>query len=110
MPSVCFETFGIIMIEAFRQGTPVIARRIGPFPEIIDRAGGGLLFEDAERAARLRCSASSSERGLRGAAVTRGLREHLCEYWSESAVVPEYLGADPPRGGEQRAARKLPTR
>jgi len=44
VPSVCFETFGIIIIEAFRQGTPVLARRIGPFPEIIERAGGGLLF------------------------------------------------------------------
>ncbi len=35
VPSVCFETFGIILIEAFQQGTPVIARRIGPFPEIV---------------------------------------------------------------------------
>ncbi len=33
VPSTCFETFGIILIEAFRQGTPVIARRIGPFPD-----------------------------------------------------------------------------
>ena len=41
VPSVCFETFGIILIEAFRQGTPVIARRIGPFPEIVERSGGG---------------------------------------------------------------------
>ena len=35
VPSVCFETFGIILIEAFRRGAPVIARRIGPFPEIV---------------------------------------------------------------------------
>ena len=47
VPSVCFETFGIILIEAFRQGTPVIARRIGPFPEIVERRGGGVLFETA---------------------------------------------------------------
>ena len=40
VPSVCFETFGIILIEAFKQSTPVIARRIGPFPEIVDRAEG----------------------------------------------------------------------
>ena len=37
VPSVCFETFGIVLIEAFRQGSPVLARRIGPFPEIMAR-------------------------------------------------------------------------
>ena len=35
VPSVCFETFGIILIESFRMGTPVIARNIGPFEEIV---------------------------------------------------------------------------
>jgi glycosyltransferase involved in cell wall biosynthesis len=44
VPSVCFETFGIILIEAFKQGTPVIARKIGPFPEIVRSSGGGELF------------------------------------------------------------------
>ncbi|CAN5259502.1 hypothetical protein BH11PSE2_BH11PSE2_09120 [soil metagenome] len=44
VPSVCYETFGIILIEAFRNGTPVIARDIGPFGEIVGE-GGGLLFK-----------------------------------------------------------------
>jgi len=47
VPSLCYETFGIIIIEAFRSGTPVLARRLGPFPEIITK-GGGLLFDAAE--------------------------------------------------------------
>ncbi|MGB7271525.1 MAG: glycosyltransferase family 4 protein, partial [Albidovulum sp.] len=45
VPSVCYETFGIILIESFRLGTPVIARRLGPFPEIVETSGGGRLFE-----------------------------------------------------------------
>ena len=76
VPSVCFETFGIILIEAFRQGTPVIARRIGPFPEIIDRAGGGLLFR-MHRGCWMRCIASSSEPVARRA-FARGLQVHSC--------------------------------
>lgn len=45
VPSVCYETFGIILIESFRIGTPVIARRLGPFPEIVEHADAGALFE-----------------------------------------------------------------
>jgi glycosyltransferase involved in cell wall biosynthesis len=45
VPSVCYETFGIILIESFRLGTPVIARRLGPFPEIVETANAGALFE-----------------------------------------------------------------
>ena len=41
VPSVCYETFGIILIESFRLGTPVIARRLGPFPEIVEKAMSG---------------------------------------------------------------------
>ncbi len=48
VPSVCYETFGIILIESFRLGTPVIARRLGPFPEIVEGADAGALFETEE--------------------------------------------------------------
>lgn len=88
-PSICFETFGIILIEAFRQRTPVIARRLGPFPEIVDACEGGALFETSEELVdameRMRI-----DRGYRescAANAARGFRER----WSESAVVPRYL-------------------
>ena len=48
VPSVCFETFGIVIIEAFREATPVVARDLGPFGEIVNRSGGGLLYSDAD--------------------------------------------------------------
>src|SRR6185295_11789346 len=59
VPSIGFETFGIVILEAFRQRTPVIARRIGPFPEIITQAGSGMLFDGPEelRAALARLQA-----------------------------------------------------
>lgn len=89
VPSVCFETFGIILIEAFRRGTPVIARRIGPFPEIVERAGAGLLFDDAAGllAAMRRLQGDD---GLRTDFATRGF-DSFRRFWSESAVVPRYL-------------------
>jgi glycosyltransferase involved in cell wall biosynthesis len=88
-PSVCFETFGMTLIEAFRQGTPAIARRIGPFPEIVERAGGGELFETtAELRAAMHALQHDRERRDRlGRAALTACRT----YWSESAVLPQYL-------------------
>jgi len=89
VPSVCFETFGIVLIESFRQGTPVIARRLGPFPEIVERAGGGELFWTAGEllAAMRRLQGDPAHRARLSAAGYRAYVDH----WTESAVVPRYL-------------------
>jgi glycosyltransferase involved in cell wall biosynthesis len=89
VPSVCYETFGIILIEAFSHGTPVIARRLGPFPEIVEQSGGGELFESPEELlAAMRRLQSDPEHRRRlsrnGSAAFRGR-------WVESAVIPRYL-------------------
>lgn len=89
VPSVCYETFGIILIEAFRQGTPVIARRIGPFPEIVDTSGGGELFgtRDELVAAMRRLQQDPARRARLAAAGY----DAFVSRWSERAVVPQYL-------------------
>ena len=89
VPSVGYETFGIVIIESFREGTPVIARRRGPFPEILERSGAGHLFDDREElvTALERLASDPDHRrelGRRGA-------EAFLEHWSEEAVVPRYL-------------------
>ena len=49
IPALTYETFGMITLEAFARQTPVIARDIGPLPEVVNESGGGLLFRnDAE--------------------------------------------------------------
>jgi glycosyltransferase involved in cell wall biosynthesis len=89
VPSVCYETFGIILIEAFRQGTPVIARRLGPFPEIVDRAGAGALFETPEdlRVAMDSLLSDDDRRRRLGEAGRAAFERH----WCEDAVIPRYL-------------------
>lgn len=48
--SIWHEPFGLVVIEAFSQGTPVIASRAGALPEIVEEGVTGLFFEpnDAE--------------------------------------------------------------
>jgi glycosyltransferase involved in cell wall biosynthesis len=89
VPSAFFETFGIILIEAFRASTPVIARRIGPLPEIVEECGGGLLFDTTQnlRDAMKRILTDPNEREH----LARSGRRGFLERWSESAVVPRYL-------------------
>lgn len=101
VPSVCFETFGIILIEAFRQGTPVIARRLGPFPELVRQSGGGLLFSSGDElvAAMRTLQGEPSLRAQLSAAGERSFREH----WTERVVVEAYL--DIVRRAAQRRGR-----
>ncbi|MDW4549860.1 glycosyltransferase family 4 protein [Defluviimonas sp. D31] len=88
VPSVCYETFGIILIESFRLGTPVIARRLGPFPEIVEAAGGGALFGTGdELIAAMR--ALQHEPGLR-AAQSRAARHAFETIWREDRVLAAY--------------------
>lgn len=45
MPSIWYETFGRTMAEAFAQGIPVIASRLGTMIELVDNGRNGFLFE-----------------------------------------------------------------
>jgi glycosyltransferase involved in cell wall biosynthesis len=89
-PSLGYETFGAVLIEAFRNRAPVIARRIGPFPEIVEQSGGGLLFstEDELVAAleELQCNHSR-----RQSLAEAGYQATL-SLWSEDVVVNRLLG------------------
>lgn len=45
VPSIWLESFGMINVEAFINGKPVIGSRIGGIPEVVDNDINGLLFE-----------------------------------------------------------------
>ncbi len=67
----------------------MIARRLGPFPQIVETAGGGELFSTTEElvAAMRRLQQDPARRDrLAEAGSAAFLRR-----WSESAVVPQFL-------------------
>jgi glycosyltransferase involved in cell wall biosynthesis len=89
MPSLGYETFGIVLIEAFRYGTPVIARRIGPFPEIVSESNGGLLFstDDELIAAMTALQRDSARRDVYAESAFLACRDR----WSEDVVISRFL-------------------
>lgn len=89
LPTIGFEVFPMVFLEACAAGTPVIVTDVGPLPGLVRESGGGLVYQD--------------EAGL-VAALTRlqgeaGLRAHLGQagqaawraQWSEEAHLEKYF-------------------
>jgi glycosyltransferase involved in cell wall biosynthesis len=89
VPSAGFEVFPLVLLEAFRDATPVIARRLGPLPEVVEAAGGGLLFatRDDLRASVERLAGDADEARRLGASARRSYETR----WSEEAFLGRYL-------------------
>lgn len=45
VPSIFYEPYGLVILESFRDSTPVIASNIGGIPELIEHGYNGILFE-----------------------------------------------------------------
>lgn len=48
IPSHVAETSSLVAMEAFASGTPVVARRVGALPEIVEHGRTGFLVDDVE--------------------------------------------------------------
>jgi hypothetical protein len=58
------EPFGLVAIESMATGTPVIARRAGALPEIVEHGRSGFLVDDLQEAILAVERASSVDRAL----------------------------------------------
>jgi len=73
-PSICFEGFPVVVVEAYATGTPVIASRIGSLAEIVEDGVTGLLVEpgdDIDLANRVRWAVDHPHEMLRMGATAR---------------------------------------
>lgn len=88
LPSICYEVFPMVLLEAFRDGAAVIARNLGPYPEIIEQSQGGLLFTtNQELKEHLSLLSRNAELSARlGAAGRRAFQAR----WSEAVVMDQY--------------------
>ena len=79
----------MVMLEAFREGTPIIARHLGPYPEIIAQSQGGLLFRTQEELKRAmnRLASDDRFRNQLGDAGRRAFQHN----WSETVVLERYF-------------------
>lgn len=89
IPSITYETFGMISIEAFARKTPAIVRDLGALPEAVEDSGGGFVYRsDAELLAAVRKLAASP--GLRAELGEKGYQAFL-KYWCTEAHLARYF-------------------
>lgn len=53
VPSICHETFGLVMLEALQQGTPVYASNYGALPGLIEQTRGGRVFHSVDELGKM---------------------------------------------------------
>lgn len=89
VPSLTYETFGIIIIEAFARKTPVIARDLGALPEVVRDSGGGYVFrrDDELLTAISELAAQPARRRELG---EKGYQAFL-KWWSREAHLKLYF-------------------
>ena len=90
VPSLHYEPFGLVIAEASRLGTPVLALRQGGMVELIEESGGGLTYSsDGELQAAVdgivRNPAWQAELGQ------RALRAYQ-QRWTPEVFLARYLG------------------
>lgn len=89
VPSICYEVFGIIIIESFAMKTPVIANNLGALPEVIEESGGGFIYNTEEELI-VAMKKLAGDRELRDDLGERGYRSYL-KYWTEESHMEQYL-------------------
>jgi glycosyltransferase involved in cell wall biosynthesis len=89
VPSITYETFGIIIVESFARKTPVIVRDLGALPEVVEDSHGGFIYKtDEELLAAIQQLAAYPE--LRAELGERGYCAFQ-HYWSKEAHLRLYF-------------------
>ncbi|MFO0910614.1 MAG: glycosyltransferase family 4 protein [Isosphaeraceae bacterium] len=103
VPSLVYETFGYVVLEAFHEATPVIVRDRGALPELVEQSQGGLVFGDLDGLV------SAIDRVVSDSRLRRRLgdagRRARDEIWCEERHIQNYLELIRERRRSQRLRR-----
>jgi glycosyltransferase involved in cell wall biosynthesis len=89
VPSICYEVFGIIILEAFRERTPVIVRKLGGLREVVEESQGGFAFNSRSELLSA-MEHLRTDQTLRDEMGQRGYQKYL-ERWTEEAHLKSYM-------------------
>jgi glycosyltransferase involved in cell wall biosynthesis len=88
VPSLTYETFGIVILEAFARKTPAIVRDLGALPEVIGESGGGFAYRSDDELLDYICRLGENPQE-REALGERGYAAFV-RLWSREAHLRQY--------------------
>jgi glycosyltransferase involved in cell wall biosynthesis len=88
VPSVTYETFGIVVIEALAHRVPVIVNNLGALPEVARHTGGGLVYNTQDEL-RGHLDRLAEDADLRATLAARG-HQSVVEKYSPEAHLRLY--------------------
>ncbi len=91
IPSLWHETFGMVAIEAFATGLPVIAARMGALSEIVEEGVSGLLYEAGDAAGMTRALRWLADHPADVARMRVSARNRYLERYSEEENYNQLL-------------------
>jgi glycosyltransferase involved in cell wall biosynthesis len=89
VPSICYEVFGIIIIESFAMKTPVIVNNLGALPEVIQDSGGGFIYNNEDELIGSMAKLAKDP-DLRKELGNKGYQAYL-KYWTEDYHLEKYF-------------------
>lgn len=89
VPSICYEVFGIIILEAYMQRTPVIVNDLGGLKEVVEESEGGFAYRSLPELINAMERLRTDSR-LRAEMGERGWRKYH-ERWNEEAHLAMYF-------------------
>lgn len=89
VPSLCYETFGLIVVESWSTATPVIVDAQSSLQELVRTHGGGLVYHDPD-GLRLAVEQLGGDPALRERLGREGRAAYEAEF-AEPALLEHYL-------------------
>lgn len=106
VPSLWYEVFGIVILEAFAQRTPVIVRNLGGMPAVIKESDGGFVF-DTEEQLLIAMDKLVNQPSLRSSMGLQGF-EALQKKWTADVHLKRYFELIESIGRTQRPLHDSP--
>jgi glycosyltransferase involved in cell wall biosynthesis len=89
VPSLVYETFGYVVLEAFAERCPVVVRNLGALPDLVAESQGGLVFDSPETLMESLARVAGNPQ-LRRRLGENGYRARE-SVWSEAAHLERYF-------------------
>ncbi|WP_422929491.1 glycosyltransferase family 4 protein [Singulisphaera sp. PoT] len=106
VPSLVFETFGYVVLEAFAERCPVIVRDLGALPGLVEESDGGLVFNSPESLVASIKRLADDDR-LRRIMGENGHKSRL-GIWSEEEHLDRYFALIEEHQGRKRVRLDRP--